>query len=288
MRRRPALPSLDLERTRTDWNDLADLNAAWFNVPRQDIVGQQWDLDAFFRGGQAYVARALARAEACGLTVPRTTALDFGCGLGRVTQGLAEHFDVVYGVDVSDRMIKLAQQHNKHGDRCRYVANAVPHLGLFADASIDLVFSNNALQHNSPEIIAAYLREFGRILSPNGVALFQVPVGRITSNAVVSPLSTLPKLHPKRVLNKLKGVLLGHHIESRYYRLRRLGLPKQWLFDTLGLRPYIPMNRVQESEIRSLYETLGCTVASVEHYTYEDLIHAQFLVVRHASRTPRA
>ncbi len=37
-----------------------------------------------------------------GVTIPHGKALDFGCGVGRVTQALAQYFDEVYGVDFRD------------------------------------------------------------------------------------------------------------------------------------------------------------------------------------------
>jgi 2-polyprenyl-3-methyl-5-hydroxy-6-metoxy-1,4-benzoquinol methylase len=50
-------------------------------------------------------------------------ALDFGCGVGRLTQALATHYDKVDGVDISWEMINLARRHNQHGDRVKYFAN---------------------------------------------------------------------------------------------------------------------------------------------------------------------
>lgn len=49
---------------------------------------------------------------------PRKHALDFGCGVGRLTQALAAHFDEVTGVDISPSMIKLAKKYSRHGDGC--------------------------------------------------------------------------------------------------------------------------------------------------------------------------
>ena len=65
----------------------------------------------------------LGEVEASGLRVPHHQALDFGCGVGRLTQALAEHFERVAGVDIAASMIARARQENRHGDRVRYVVN---------------------------------------------------------------------------------------------------------------------------------------------------------------------
>ena len=50
-----------------------------------------------------------------GSPAARRSALDFGCGIGRLSQALAEHFDQVYGVDISPKMIELARAAQSQG-----------------------------------------------------------------------------------------------------------------------------------------------------------------------------
>ena len=40
------------------------------------------------------------------LSVRRSRSLDFGCGIGRLTQAMAEFFEVCDGVDISPTMIR--------------------------------------------------------------------------------------------------------------------------------------------------------------------------------------
>ncbi len=54
------------------------------------------------------------------ISFPKRRALDFGCGVGRLTQALARHFNIVDGVDIAPSMIELANQFNRSGGRCRY------------------------------------------------------------------------------------------------------------------------------------------------------------------------
>ena len=57
-------------------------------------------------------------------------ALDFGCGIGRLTQSLADYFDKVTGVDIAPAMISLANEYHNNKTRCEYVLheNADPRL----------------------------------------------------------------------------------------------------------------------------------------------------------------
>jgi SAM-dependent methyltransferase len=110
-----------------------------------------------------------------GVRLSRSRALDFGCGVGRLCQALGDHFGEVWGVDISARMIELANARNRHGDRVRYVLNDSDRLAAFAGGSMDFVYSNLVLQHMQPSFARGYLREFLRILAPGGMTVFQLP-----------------------------------------------------------------------------------------------------------------
>jgi SAM-dependent methyltransferase len=93
-------------------------------------------------------------------------ALDVGCGGGRRTAELAEHFDEVVGLDVSAPLIELAQA--KRGSaNVRY---EVADLREYRDAEgFDLVYSSAALHHVEPlEPALAHLRSLVR---PGGLAV---------------------------------------------------------------------------------------------------------------------
>jgi ubiquinone/menaquinone biosynthesis C-methylase UbiE len=137
--------------------------------------GGKWDLRDFFASGATDVQDLLGRAEAYGLAPPRGTALDFGCGVGRLTQALALEFDSVVGVDIAESMVEQAKRFNTHGEKCRFVVNDRPDLSRFTDASFDFLLSRLVLQHMDPKYARMYVAEFLRVLKPGGAAVFQVP-----------------------------------------------------------------------------------------------------------------
>ena len=69
----------------------------------------------FFDTGRRQVAELAARIEAhTGSTLQARRALDYGCGVGRLTLPLAERCEHVYGVDVSPSMLHEADRNARH------------------------------------------------------------------------------------------------------------------------------------------------------------------------------
>jgi SAM-dependent methyltransferase len=105
----------------------------------------------------------------------RDAALEIGCGPGRLLRPLARHFTEIHGVDVSDEMIRLAQE------RLRDTPNAHAHitsgsdLAQFPDDKFDFVYSFAVFQHiPSRDVVFNYLREARRVLKPGGVLRCQM------------------------------------------------------------------------------------------------------------------
>ncbi len=147
----------------------------WAVLTDESKKGNQWDPDEFFRTGRENALEAVNLLESLCIPVRFGQALDFGCGLGRLTQGLAEHFGTVVGVDISTSMIAGAKRWNRHGERCVFIENCREDLSLFESETFDLCYSYIVLQHMPQEFAQSYLREFVRVLRPGGICLFQLP-----------------------------------------------------------------------------------------------------------------
>lgn len=158
------------------WDELGRTDPLWAVLSWPDKRGGRWDLDEFLATGVREIDEMLSAVEALGIAPTLGHALDFGCGVGRLTQPLAARFERATGVDIAPSMIERAQSLNKHGDRCRYVLNQRGDLSLFADDTFDLVYSNITLQHMPPRLMRTYLAEFVRVLTTDGVCVFQLPV----------------------------------------------------------------------------------------------------------------
>lgn len=174
---------MELAELARNWNAFAHADPLWAILTAPDKRGNRWQPDEFFATGIAEVATVLAELRAHGSVVEFGSALDFGCGVGRLSQALAAHFESVVGVDISDEMIRRATAFNRHEGRCRYVVNTTSDLSQFDSATFDFIYSNIVLQHMRPEFARGYVAEFVRLLRPRGLAVFQLPARRTTPPA---------------------------------------------------------------------------------------------------------
>lgn len=153
--------------------------------------GGRWAGDEFFASGRAHVENLFRTLSDLRVPFARDACLDFGCGVGRLTVPLSDHFSRTVGVDIASSMIDRARQHNLSGDRCEFIVNREPDLGLFSAAMFDVVHSSLVLQHMSPETALGYIREFFRVCKPGGLVVFQLPA-ELRPGGVVSTLDVLP------------------------------------------------------------------------------------------------
>lgn len=166
---------MELKTLKANWDAFARTDPMWSILTVPGKRGRRWDPDEFFRSGQKEIKSILAAARQHGFRFKKSTALDFGCGIGRLTQALGNHFERCYGVDIAPTMITEAQKFNRHGSRCIYLLNDGPDLLQFTDDSFDFIYAFRVLQHMRPEYSKQYVRELIRVLVPAGLFAFQLP-----------------------------------------------------------------------------------------------------------------
>lgn len=101
--------------------------------------------------------------------------VDFGCGSGANTALLAGRGAHVWGIDISEDLLRLAQRRLKVSGRdqeATFLAGSA-HDMPFPDESIDVVFGMAILHHLDLDLVS---REVRRVLKPGGRAIFKEPV----------------------------------------------------------------------------------------------------------------
>jgi SAM-dependent methyltransferase len=160
-----------------DWRRLVDTWETWAKRDGQFAILSSPQVRGWDR--ERFMAHTWEADHTLGLAAergfqPHGQALDFGCGIGRLTQRLAESFDRVVGVDISATMIEQAQALNHHGERVRYVCGK---LDQFEAESFDFVQAVYVIQHIPPTLQAATLRDLVRILKRDGLIVINVHSG---------------------------------------------------------------------------------------------------------------
>jgi SAM-dependent methyltransferase len=197
--------AVDIDRVTRDWETLAREDPLWAVYVAPGVKGGKWDVAAFADSGRAEVERVLARLDGLLPALPRGEALDFGCGVGRLTAALCEHFDAVTGVDASETMIEHARRLDLSAGGATYVHNTGPDLRLFPSRSFDLVYTSLVLQHLPRDAALAYLREMLRVTKPSGCVVAQV-----TSEPDWSAKGMVFRFAPPRLIGWAQRRLLGY------------------------------------------------------------------------------
>jgi len=217
---------LSLNNLKKNWNQFGADDPLWAVLTANEKRGRQWDVKEFFASGVKEIAEVFEQLEMLTSNLPHHNALDFGCGVGRLTQALASRFDSVTGVDIAPSMIEKAKEFNRHGGKCSFQLNQEANLHIFEDSSFDFIYSNITLQHMQPKYIRAYLTEFIRILNSNGVLVFQLPGERLRGNSIGKRI--IRNLVPESWIDALfhwqirwQAFLLGQPVMEMY------GIPRE-------------------------------------------------------------
>jgi SAM-dependent methyltransferase len=171
------LPDTSIEKSKKQWNKLADENGKYYIVSKE---GKQITDEKFSElGRENYTDLVLnddALKAALGNFVDKT-AIDIGCGIGRITEHLAADFKTVYGFDISEKMIQAAKTRLVHLSNVTFIATDGMHYPL-EDGSVDFVFSYIVFQHMpSVAVVKENFKEVRRVLKNTGIAKIQVRGG---------------------------------------------------------------------------------------------------------------
>lgn len=228
-----------MDHQRRDWNEIGKMDALWAILSDPSKRHGQWDVEEFLATGQAEIDGVLGNAARWGLPERRRHALDYGCGVGRLTRALGAYFDEVTGVDISEVMVSRARAMPPDVPSCSFQVLDSKGLAGFPDRSFDCVYSRIVLQHISDRRVTEQtIRDFVRLLADGGLLVFQLP----------------SRIAPRHRL-QLRPML--------YRGLRSVKLPEHVLYRRLGLHP-IRMHSIPEADVVRLLTGAGASVLTIE------------------------
>lgn len=242
---------------RRDWEDVGSFDPLWGVLSTKAGRYNHWDVDAFMRTGEEEIGALMETVAELGRPARRGRALDFGCGVGRLTRALAGRFDEVVGVDAAAPMVEWARELSADVPACEFVTNPVTDLRCFDGASFDLIYTRVVLQHlPTRELIKGYIAELARVCRGDGLLVFQL-------------LTYIPPVRRLRLRHRA------------YRALRRLGAPPRLLHERLRLMPF-QVTQVPEVEVEAVLAAAGARTIRVEreHIAHRGSDSATFFVAR--------
>lgn len=138
------------------------------------------------------------------------TALDLGCGAGEHAGLLAERYERVLAVDVSEPMLAFASPHERVTYECRDLFDV--------QGQFDLVLTVNTLHHVD---VRAALRHIGTLVAPGGTAIVVDLIRRLPH-----VVWKMPALRAFTVLDLVRDLL--HRSPTAWERFR-LSNDRAWL-----------------------------------------------------------
>src|SRR5579864_131881 len=162
-----------LDRMRSDWNARAREDVRYYVA-----CGRRGQRDEEFFASASDIVHGLEEELK---RLPRDRSpqsrrgLEVGCGPGRLLRPMSRNFGEIHGVDVSDEMIRLAQERFHGAASIQLHATNGRDLSPLSSDYFDFVYSYAVFQYiPSHEIVLSYFAEMRRVLKDGGIARFQL------------------------------------------------------------------------------------------------------------------
>lgn len=229
-----------------DWERLGSLEPYFAVLTenrflRENITPES--LAVFHASGEADVSRiaALATVKAGKPFRPRK-ALEFGCGVGRLTFPMAARAGTVLGVDAAPSLLEIARTEASARGLQNVEFLPVDDLASLEPGTFDFIVSYIVFQHIPPAAGETYLRELLRLAAPEATVALHFTLSR--SGGPV-----------RRILRALRGrSRLIHRLATLVRRDRNL--------------PYMQMNTYERQRIERILADEGFdrpTIEPTEH-----------------------
>ena len=187
-----------------------------------------WTDDSFYALGKSDWEDFRARWAQYGLD--RDSCVEIGCGAGRMTGPMSEHFGVVHAFDISEHMLEYARK-KVTAKNVEFRRNTGADLPVF-DCTISSVFSCHVFQHfDSLDVARQYLLEGYRVLCEGGTLMIHVPIYRFPNASALYRW-----VHQWQTgVSDLKAIVNRRLIRAGIFRplMRVLPYPIDWIFQEL-------------------------------------------------------
>lgn len=191
--------------TDRDWQRIGETEPFWgvLTAPefrKNDLTPAA--IEAFYESGRGYISWLKDQLETF-LQRPFVSrkALDFGCGVGRITHAMTAVADDVVGVDIAPAMLERARERGEDGVRFQ--------IGL-PDEAFDWIHSYIVFQHIPVVRGMAILRDLLSRLAADACVTLHFTIGRSRAHRGTTPLARLRQWYDNRTR-------AGHQVSMHDY-----------------------------------------------------------------------
>jgi SAM-dependent methyltransferase len=207
-----------MDRATRDWNTLGETEPYFAVLTEERFLREQMsdaNREAFFASGEADVAQIFDLID----FAPKS-ALDFGCGVGRLTRALTKRVGHVVGVDAAESMLRIARENVPEAS----FSTAIP------NERFDLIVSLIVFQH---------------IPVKRGEALLDMLLDHLDGVAAIHFTFRRPGSFLRRIARQVRArVPLVHRIAQRIRGERPM--------------PYMQMNEYDLDRVLAIMRRHGC------------------------------
>lgn len=165
------------ERHRLQWRTLGEKEPFWSVCTHDEFKNDKLtdaSVEALYATGKKHADLIDLFASRTSTPMGRGTCLDYGCGVGRVTRHLAERFDKVLAVDISEGNLHQCRKMAAHFGIENIEFKLMHSPAEAADLPrVDFFYSAIVLQHNSPPVQKFTLDCILGKIKPGGGFYFQ-------------------------------------------------------------------------------------------------------------------
>lgn len=211
----------------------------YFGVLTDDRYRKAQNKNEFLQTGEDEISQLISLLNSLGIQ-PGGNALDYGCGVGRLSIPLAKYYTNVTGIDVSEGMLSEARKNSQNLQNTDYVLYDSPLLNCLEGRKYNFINSLIVFQHIDPEqgkkILDTLLSQH---LSESGVARLGFFTG-------VEGLGGKTKhfISQARANNRLT------------FALSKIALGKVSQISD----PVLRMNIYPESQLEEIFSKSGCSI----------------------------
>lgn len=185
--------------TDADWKEIGRIQPYWGVLTHPEFYRENMsseNLAAFYETGVLHIASVAHQfARLFGAPLHVASALDFGCGTGRMTEAMTTYSDQVFGYDISAGMLQEAKANSK--GRAIYT-DQLP------VTRVDWINSYIVFQHIPPERGFALLENLLALLADDGLISLYFTIYRDAVLASSRPRTAAWRRLARIILEKTK------------------------------------------------------------------------------------